>query len=119
MSVSGPANTQREAKQNWTSAYPFEVSNGGTGVGIDATTSSDRVALPSGGSALELNNEEGLTSAYFQWGDSSVAATNTSYRVGPGISKLVSIAEGEAPTHIACLMASGSARVMIYRGHGN
>lgn len=118
------ANTQQEARQNWTSAYPMEIVSGGAGVGIaTSANTSVRAALVGSGIHLELNNEEGLNSAYFAWGDSSVTATNSSYRVGAGISKLITIAKDEVPTvtHVAVFVVSGSAsaRCMAYRGHGN
>ena len=122
MAVDGPANTQQEARQNWTSAFPLEIANGGNGVGINANAlTSTSAALVGTGSALELNNEDGESSAYFAWGPSTVQATTSSYRVGAGISKLITIHKDELPTvtHVAVLMADDTARVMVYRGSGN
>lgn len=114
--AAGPANMPSTARETKITPYTIEILNG-LGVGIDATTASQTVALVGKGNALVLDNSDGTTSAYFAWDDDdSIAATTSHYRVGAGVKEVVTI--DIATTHVASRMSTGTARVMIHRGYG-
>jgi hypothetical protein len=122
MSSVGPANSELEARQSWTSRYPFEPYGSGLGASLACTTSSGRVALS--GTTVQVNCalicNTGSVWVFVLFGDVTVAATTSCMAVPPGACSLVSLTtQGQAiPTHIAGITASGSATIQVTLGYG-
>jgi hypothetical protein len=112
------ANTQREARAAWISAYPFESANGCLGVAISATTSSSRAALVGSGNVLVLTNVGDVT-VYVALGDSSITATTSYYPILPGTKETMTLPDDGSLTYVAGITASGSATLLAHRGFGN
>lgn len=88
----------------------------GATASISVTTSSARVALPAGGGQLAvLNNGGGVV--FIKFGDSTVTAAVTDIPVEIGV------ARGFTPpgtaTHVAAIIASGTATVYFTAGEGS
>lgn len=115
------AATQRDARSAWLSDYPFESVNGGLGIALACTTSSgtsSRTALVGTGSVLMFTNVSDVV-AYVAWGDSSVTATTSYFPVLPGTKEVVTISTESTITHVAGITGSGTATVLVHKGHGN
>lgn len=85
---------------------------------LSATTSSSRVALPSAGTTVLVQNT-GTTGAYVLLGNSSVVVTtSTGQYVGPGQAFVLSNPAG-VNTNIAGITASGSDTLIISTGTGS
>jgi len=122
MSSVGPANSELEARQSWTSRYPFEPYGSGLGASLACTTSSGRVALV--GTTAEVNCalicNTGTVWAFVLLGNSSVVATTSCMAIPPGACALISLTtQGQAiPTHLSGITASGTATLQITLGYG-
>lgn len=113
------ANTQRSARAEWQSAYPFENESYGLGVRVACTTSSGgtEVALTGTGNTLIVTNL-GPGTAYLAWGDSSVVATTSYYPLFAGTKEPLTMPEGQSITHVAG-MSDTTATLVIHKGYGN
>lgn len=119
--MSGVASAQREAKNAWTSAYPFESLTSGLGVRLSCTTTSgttSRTALVGTGNMMILTNEGDVT-VYVAWGTSSVVATTSYYPILAGTKEAVSLPADDSATHIAAITATGTATLFAHKGFGN
>lgn len=117
----GPASTQRDARQNWVSAYPFELISGGLGAYLACTSTSARVALPGIGNAVVVTNT-GSSNAWFALGSSSVTATTSYVPILAGTSSIYTIPSDELDTvtHAAGITLSGETTSLNFnRGYGN
>lgn len=80
---------------------------------LSVTTTSDRVALGTGGNVLLRNN--GSADLYYDLGDSTVTATTSEYLLPAGHSIVVA---KDAHTHVAAITASGSTTLSVTTGDG-
>jgi hypothetical protein len=124
MASVGPATTEGEARQSWTSRYPFEPFNGGQGCSLTASSVSSAVALVGTASAIPINAilicNTGSVWAYVQLGTSSIVATTSSMAVPPGACALVSLTTQNAvgPTFLAAVTASSTTFIQATCGFG-
>lgn len=81
---------------------------------LAVTTSSARVALPTGPTALLINN--GTVDLYFNLGSSSVTATSSNYLLPAGGRLAVST---DGVTYVAALTGSSTSTLAIITGTGN
>lgn len=115
------AATPRDARSAWLSDYPFESVNGGLGVVLSCTTSSgtsSRTALVGTGSVVMITNVSDVV-AYIALGDSSVTATTSYFPILPGTKEVVSVSSDITATHVAGITGSGTATVLVHKGHGS
>ena len=119
----GPASSELEARQSWTSRYPFEPYGAGLGASLACTTSSGRVALV--GSSLgtvtcAMICNTGSVWVFVLLGNSTVTATTSCMAIPPGACALVSLTTQGTPlpTHIAGITASGTATIQVTLGYG-
>lgn len=112
------ANTQRGARAEWQSAYPFENEVYGLGVRVECSPSSGgtEVALTGTGNTLVVTNL-GPGTAYLAWGDSGVVATNAHYPLFEGTKEPLTMPEGQSITHVAG-MSDTTASLVIHKGYG-
>lgn len=111
------ASKQQEARSAWVSPYPFEMKNGGLGVLLTCTGTSSRIALVGDGNALVLTNN-GQSTAWLAWGDSTITATTSYFPVPAGCQITVMLPQGETPTHMAGITTGATVTVNVHRGHG-
>lgn len=111
------ANTQQQARADWTTPYAFEPSNGGLGINLAATSSSSRAALLGSGFIICVSNE-GDVGAFLALGDSSVTATTNHQYLQPGTTQVFALSEITGATHAAVITRSGSTNIQITRGFG-
>jgi hypothetical protein len=122
MATVGPANTEQEARQSWTSRYPFEPYGSGLGASLACTTSSSSVALV--GTTAQVNCalicNTGAVWAFVLLGNSGVVATTSCMGIPPGACALISLTtQGQGvPTYMAGITATGAATVQITLGYG-
>jgi len=88
----------------------------GATVTLAATTTSGRVQLSGVGSAVEVQND-GTTTMFIVKGGATVTATNAGYPIFAGQSKVIS-RDPANETHIAAIMASGTANLYATVGEG-
>lgn len=115
------AATQRDARSAWLSDYPFETPNGGLGIVLSCTTSSgtsSRTALVGSGSVVMVTNVSDVV-AYVALGDSSVTATTAYFPILPGTKEILTVSGDLTITHAAGITGSGSATVLVHKGHGS
>jgi len=118
--AAGPASTQRDARQNWISAYPFELITGGLGVSLSCSTSSTRAALVGIGNALVVTNS-GTVTAWMALGTSTITATTSYMPILAGTVSIFTIPADEldSVTHVAAITSSGTTTLNVNRGYGN
>lgn len=101
--------------------YPLTPFNGGQGASITATNVSGNVALVgiSASAPYALICNQSTIWVSVQFGDSTVVATTSSMAIPPGACALVTltIPNQPLPTHMAAIVAAGSAFVQITMGY--
>ncbi len=113
------ANTQQEARQAWVTPYAFEPSQGGLGVLINVTGTSQRIALPGKGNMLVV--DIGSFPVHLAFGDSAVVATTDYLRLRAACTLVVAVptdVNGVAPTHLAVISGGTNTDIQITRGFG-
>ena len=102
--------------------YPLTPFNGGQGASITATNVSGNVALVgvSASAPYALICNQSSIWASVQFGDSAVVATTSSMSIPPGACALVTLAVANQPmpTHMAAIVAAGSAFLQVTMGYG-
>lgn len=117
------ATTQPQARNAFTSAYAFELRNGGLGVALTAGSASTRATLPEQGGNLTVFNA-GTAPIWFRIGDSNVVATTGCTPIAAGIKEVFTIMADDTLglangyTHIAVIAQSGAQLVTANRGYG-
>lgn len=111
------ASTQRDARNAFVSAYPFELENGGLGIVFTASVASAVAALVGEGSQVLVTNKGSYPGHIFFGIGTGIAATEACTCILPGIPYTLSIPEGA--THVAYIAPDGDTKIQITRGAGD
>lgn len=115
--MSDLARGQNDARSAWLSPFQFEPSNGGLGVELDVTSTSQRVELVGNGFTIMVTND-GPSSAHMALGDGNVEATDAHLLLIPA-SQCFTLKPEDQITHVALKTRDGAtAFVQITRGNG-
>lgn len=115
--MTGFAATPREARQAFVSVYPFELANGGLGVLLTATDSSQVATLVGDGGQALITNKGAFAGHLFFGIGTGIAATEACLCILPGIPYTLTISADA--THVAYIALGGDTKIQITRGYGN
>lgn len=120
--MSAYARDQDEARNAWTSVYPFEPYQGGLGVSLNCTTSTSRAKLAMDNdvnTAVIVNT--GSVYAFVRLGSQDVVATTDCMAIPPngGVTVTLYNVDTPIPMYVSGITATGSTLIQVTTGYGN
>jgi hypothetical protein len=113
----------RDARTNWRTPFQFEPTNGGLGILLNASTTSQSASLVGDGFTIVATND-GYYAAHLALGDDTVVATTAHMILLPGVTQCFTLKPEDQITHAAVITRASedeetpTTAVQITRGNG-